>query len=57
MWLRRENTAVFENGSPAFWPLALLVTDWVIAAPITGRKLEIQIQDGLDTDWRRSGTD
>jgi len=50
MWWRRENAAVFGNGSPAVWPLALLANDWAIPARITGRKLEIPIEGGRDTD-------
>jgi len=57
MWWQRENTAVFENGSPSVSPLALLANDWAIAACVPGRKLEIAIQGGRDTDWRRSDTD
>jgi len=54
---RRENAAVFGNGSPAVWLLTLLASDWAIAARITGRKLEIPVEGGRDTDARKSRTD
>jgi hypothetical protein len=51
MWWRREKVAVFGKGNPAVRTVALLANDWVIEALITGRKLEISIQGGRDTDW------